>query len=70
MLVENLCTPDDRFLQERIIKLLIFSAVVSINQVNVNNSTFMWALISRRSIYRAGTRFFCRGIDNNVCAID
>lgn len=41
-------------------------SVISINQVNVNNSTFTWALISRRSVFRAGTRFFRRGIDKNV----
>lgn len=40
--------------------------VISINQANVNNSTFTWALISRRSIERAGTRFFRRGIDKDV----
>lgn len=43
-----------------------FFAVISINQVNVNNSTFMWALISRRSVYRAGARLSCRGIDKDV----
>lgn len=43
-----------------------FFAVVSINQVNVNNSTFMWALISRRSVHRAGARLSCRGIDKDV----
>lgn len=47
-------------------KPFILIAVISINQVNVNNSTFTWALISRRSIYRAGTRFFRRGIDKDV----
>lgn len=39
--------------------------VVSINQVNVNNNTFSWILISRRSVQRAGTRLFSRGIDTN-----
>lgn len=43
-----------------------FFAVISINQVNVNNSTFMWALISRRSVHRAGARLSCRGIDKDV----
>lgn len=41
-------------------------SVISINQVNVNNNNFTWALISRRSVNRAGTRLFCRGIDINV----
>ncbi|XP_031625272.1 phosphatidylinositide phosphatase SAC1 [Contarinia nasturtii] len=45
--------------------LPIVHGFISINQVNVNNSTFTWALISRRSVYRAGTRFFRRGIDKN-----
>lgn len=44
----------------------IYFPVISINQVNVNNSTFTWALISRRSVNRAGTRFFRRGIDKDV----
>lgn len=45
---------------------ILYFAVISINQANVNNSTFTWALISRRSVFRAGTRFFRRGIDKNV----
>lgn len=36
---------------------------VSINQVHVNGHMFSWILISRRSIKRAGTRLFSRGID-------
>ncbi|XP_062552264.1 phosphatidylinositol-3-phosphatase SAC1 [Armigeres subalbatus] len=36
---------------------------VSINDVLVNNHSFQWILISRRSVHRAGTRLFCRGID-------
>lgn len=47
-------------------KIIFFVAVVSINQVNLNNSSFAWILISRRSVHRAGTRFFRRGIDKNV----
>lgn len=50
-------------------------AVISINQVNVNNNNFTWALISRRSVNRAGTRLFCRGINakvgvNSIIAFD
>lgn len=37
---------------------------VSIHQVNVNGHYFSWILISRRSIQRAGTRLFSRGIDH------
>lgn len=46
--------------------LPIIMGFVSINQVNVNGNNFSWILISRRSIQRAGTRLFCRGIDQNV----
>lgn len=38
--------------------------VISINQVSINGHYFSWILISRRSTKRAGTRLFCRGIDN------
>lgn len=38
---------------------------VSVNQVTINGHTFYWSLISRRSIQRAGTRHFSRGIDEN-----
>ncbi|CRL04071.1 CLUMA_CG017184, isoform A [Clunio marinus] len=37
---------------------------ISINQVSINGHYFSWILISRRSTKRAGTRLFCRGIDN------
>lgn len=43
--------------------LPIILGFVSINQVQVNGQTFFWSIISRRSIHRAGTRFFARGID-------
>uniref|UniRef100_W8BM43 Phosphatidylinositol-3-phosphatase SAC1 n=1 Tax=Ceratitis capitata TaxID=7213 RepID=W8BM43_CERCA len=43
--------------------LPIVLGFVSINQVQVNGQTFFWSIISRRSIHRAGTRFFARGID-------
>lgn len=46
--------------------LPIIMGFVSVNQVNVNGNNFSWILISRRSIQRAGTRLFCRGIDQNV----
>uniref|UniRef100_A0A0K8TMQ9 Phosphatidylinositol-3-phosphatase SAC1 n=1 Tax=Tabanus bromius TaxID=304241 RepID=A0A0K8TMQ9_TABBR len=38
---------------------------VSINQASINNSSFAIIVISRRSVQRAGTRLFCRGIDEN-----
>lgn len=43
----------------------IFLLVISINQVSINSHVFSWILISRRSTRRAGTRLFCRGIDND-----
>ncbi|XP_055709500.1 phosphatidylinositol-3-phosphatase SAC1 [Phlebotomus papatasi] len=45
--------------------LPIILGFVSINQVNVNGNSFTWTLITRRSVHRAGTRLFCRGIDQN-----
>ncbi|KAH9642854.1 hypothetical protein HF086_011901, partial [Spodoptera exigua] len=38
-------------------------AVVSINNVTVNGHALTWSLVSRRSVDRAGTRFFMRGVD-------
>ncbi|KAL7028765.1 hypothetical protein ACKWTF_005985 [Chironomus riparius] len=38
---------------------------ISINDVSINGHIFSWILISRRSTRRAGTRLFCRGIDND-----
>ncbi|KRT80353.1 hypothetical protein AMK59_6483 [Oryctes borbonicus] len=38
---------------------------ISINQCMINGYNFTWALISRRSIYRAGTRLFRRGVDRD-----
>jgi phosphatidylinositol 4-phosphatase len=40
--------------------------VVAISDINVNEHQFGWSIISRRSIQRAGTRLFYRGIDQNV----
>ena len=47
----------------------ILVVVVSINEVSINGQLFSWILISRRSIKRAGTRLFCRGIDSSVSSI-
>lgn len=44
-------------------KLPLIHGFVSINPINVNGNQFTWILISRRSIERAGTRLFSRGID-------
>ncbi|XP_055604913.1 phosphatidylinositol-3-phosphatase SAC1 [Uranotaenia lowii] len=43
--------------------LPIMLGFVSVNDVSVNGHNFQWMLISRRSVFRAGTRLFCRGID-------
>jgi hypothetical protein len=39
--------------------------VVSINTARIRGVSFAFALISRRSRYRAGTRYFSRGIDKD-----
>lgn len=39
--------------------------VVSINWCQLNGRTFSYALVSRRSRFRAGVRLFTRGIDSN-----
>ncbi|XP_066975235.1 phosphatidylinositol-3-phosphatase SAC1 isoform X1 [Macrobrachium rosenbergii] len=36
---------------------------ISIKPCSINGEWFTWALISRRSVYRAGTRMWMRGID-------
>lgn len=43
----------------------LFLVVVSLNTVIVNGQPINWGIISRRSIHRAGTRLFCRGVDGN-----
>lgn len=43
--------------------LPLVQGFISINQMSVNGHNFSWALISRRSVHRAGTRLFRRGID-------
>lgn len=60
--LENVLDLQKRFLTFHI----FFLVVVSINTVRVNNHSFTWALISRRMVHRAGTRFFSRGIDKDV----
>jgi hypothetical protein len=48
--------------------LPIIHGFVSIKSVYLNGNTLDWALISKRSIHRAGTRYFMRGadLDGNV----
>ncbi|XP_016845504.1 phosphatidylinositide phosphatase SAC1 [Nasonia vitripennis] len=45
--------------------LPIIHGFVSLNTIVVNGTPFNWGIISRRSIHRAGTRLFSRGIDSN-----
>ncbi|XP_018324345.1 phosphatidylinositide phosphatase SAC1 [Agrilus planipennis] len=46
--------------------LPLIHGFVSINICTINAASFSWSIISRRSIYRAGTRWFKRGIDKNA----
>lgn len=43
--------------------LPIIQGFVSIHQCMINGCSFSWAIVSRRSTQRAGTRLFKRGID-------
>ncbi|XP_033230794.1 phosphatidylinositide phosphatase SAC1 [Belonocnema kinseyi] len=45
--------------------LPIIHGFVSLNTIVVNGIAFNWGLVSRRSVQRAGTRLFSRGIDAN-----
>ncbi|KAI4468153.1 phosphatidylinositide phosphatase sac1 [Holotrichia oblita] len=45
--------------------LPLIHGFISINQCMINGYNFTWALISRRSALRAGTRLFKRGIDKD-----
>lgn len=45
--------------------LPILHGFISINSCLINGCYFNWAIISRRSIFRAGTRLFRRGIDKD-----
>ncbi|XP_065363611.1 phosphatidylinositol-3-phosphatase SAC1 [Calliphora vicina] len=44
-------------------QLPLILGFVSINQVQINGQTFVWSIVSRRSIHKAGTRFYSRGIN-------
>lgn len=45
--------------------LPLIQGFIAINQMTVNGHSFSWSVISRRSIYRAGTRLFRRGLDKS-----
>ncbi|XP_034951081.1 phosphatidylinositide phosphatase SAC1 [Chelonus insularis] len=45
--------------------LPIIHGFISLNTVVANGISFNWGIVSRRSIHRAGTRLFSRGIDAN-----
>lgn len=45
--------------------LPIMLGFISVNLCLINGCYFSWSIISRRSIYRAGTRLFKRGIDRD-----
>uniref|UniRef100_A0A182VSN0 Phosphatidylinositol-3-phosphatase SAC1 n=1 Tax=Anopheles minimus TaxID=112268 RepID=A0A182VSN0_9DIPT len=45
--------------------LPIIHGFVSINDVIINGHSLSWILISRRSVQHAGTRLFCRGINQD-----
>ncbi|XP_015043580.2 phosphatidylinositide phosphatase SAC1 isoform X1 [Drosophila pseudoobscura] len=45
-------------------QLPLIHGFVSVNQVQINGQTFFWSIVTRRSVQRAGTRLFCRGIDD------
>ncbi|XP_051170756.1 phosphatidylinositol-3-phosphatase SAC1 [Leptopilina boulardi] len=45
--------------------LPIIHGFVSLNTIVINGIAFNWGIVSRRSIQRAGTRLFSRGIDGN-----
>ncbi|KAF8781883.1 phosphatidylinositol-3-phosphatase SAC1-like [Argiope bruennichi] len=43
--------------------LPVIHGFIAIKQCTINQKSFAWILISRRSVLRAGTRFFMRGLD-------
>ncbi|XP_038218397.1 phosphatidylinositol-3-phosphatase SAC1 [Zerene cesonia] len=44
--------------------LPIMQGFIAINRVTINSHQLAWTLVSRRSVDRAGTRLFMRGIDS------
>ena len=45
--------------------LPLIHGFISINQCVINGQSFTWSILSRRSIYRAGTRLHRRGVDKH-----
>ncbi|CAF1441871.1 unnamed protein product [Adineta ricciae] len=45
--------------------LPVIHGFVAIHKLSINKQSFTYAVISRRSTHRAGTRLFIRGIDDN-----
>lgn len=43
--------------------IMFFFIVVAINEVEINGQILNWTIISRRSVEKAGTRFYSRGIN-------
>lgn len=43
--------------------LPLLHGFISINECNINRQNFVWAIVSRRSTHRAGTRLHRRGVD-------
>ncbi len=60
---EYLLNPVTIMRQTPINLILFFSLVVQSHHCTVNRRKFVYTLISRRCCYRAGTRFFMRGVD-------
>ncbi|CAF3328579.1 unnamed protein product [Rotaria socialis] len=45
--------------------LPLIHGFIAISKLDINENSFTYGVISRRSTYRAGTRLFIRGIDND-----
>ena len=45
--------------------LPLMHGFICIKQCSINGEWFTWSLVSRRSVYRAGTRMWTRGIDKD-----
>ena len=43
---------------------LTFDPVVAVKTCTISGKTFNYVLISRRSCFRAGTRYYIRGLDS------
>ncbi|CEP14242.1 hypothetical protein [Parasitella parasitica] len=54
---------DARFDVSTLFILPVLQGFVELDQCKINDKTFAWGLITRRSRHRPGTRYFSRGID-------